>query len=826
MLGSGYKESLEMELSSMDIDPVQVHTREIESAYPHMWDKEVRKQKTISPIRHIPGWKKNWKTILAKLILNLLVSLSDFGSDTRVGIHLKPMHPIWSSLTFLLMFLPGFIIGVCSCLSHKFITQYLQDNQQRTKSFNFIILTFIVISTFVFPLGVLFAQCFEILILICDEENFLDDINYITNGMMGLEAFLESGPQTILQFYIMFHTKTIFLTQIFSIGISLVSIAKTAIMYDFLMYSGDLKHLDLKKMLKYLSSVLPLYLSSSYFKIGSISLICIYLKYWAFLPFSLLFAAVFMSAIVMRFSFLDSFVLGITNLTVVCVGPSMSPRLEDSRYKFILASTLLAFFVFQVCLALLAYFFNANPAFVPVTKILDPTDPKDLSILNMIVLSVILLGITNLFILLASKYSNLKSDRSAAQIFKSIDHENLEFTQMSNEDKQEQLEQAIKKRKSPALILYLLFFINMEKSRRRNVPLDRSFQSLRFKSVTINPPDPLVWAVENDNWELFDLLMERSDMDINREDSEGKTAVSAAIMNDRIDMLKVLMKRKNFNSNHPGKLGSPLGIALSHKNKDVLNVILDHESTFLSNQRSEEAIIAVYSEDIDVLTKLIRTRWVKFDIHMEIPRKIIRNRGLIEKHQGQDSGRFYLELENNFTLLSWCVWKGNILLCSILLNNNYKEEEDQDWEYLQDPLWGGWSPVTFQVLRVNVRMLTFLASHEVFLNKNQVLPNKFTPLTWAIFKGSLELLQFLLSNKDVDLEQADGWGNRPLNYAEKIDNKMMTHTLLGYSEQREINTEETPVVETVNFSARGIVDGDNQNQETEIAPCGVKEIWV
>ena len=56
-------------------------------------------------------------------------------------------------------------------------------------------------------------------------------------------------------------------------------------------------------------------------------------------------------------------------------------------------------------------------------------------------------------------------------------------------------------------------------------------------------------------------------MDVNKEDTEGKTAVTAAILNDKIEMLKIIMKRTNFNSNLSGRLGSPLGIALSHRNK-------------------------------------------------------------------------------------------------------------------------------------------------------------------------------------------------------------------------------------------------------------------
>ena len=220
-----------------------------------------------------------------------------------------------------------------------------------------------------------------------------------------------------------------------------------------------------------------------------------------------------------------------------------------------------------MCLGLLLFLINGNSTHVPVTMILNPRNGNDLNILNLIVLSIILIGISNIWILLASKYANLRSDRSAAQIFKSIEQEHFEFTQLSQQEKDEQLEHAIKKRRSPELIMYLMFFSNEERTKRNKRAKERSLSSPPKKQSTINPLDPLVWAVENDNWDLFNLLMERSDMDVNKEDTEGKTAVTAAILNDKIEMLKIIMKRTNFNSNLSGRLGSPLGIALSHRNK-------------------------------------------------------------------------------------------------------------------------------------------------------------------------------------------------------------------------------------------------------------------
>merc|ERR1719150_1986162 len=87
------------------------------------------------------------------------------------------------------------------------------------------ILGLAVLLTCCFPLGVIIAQVTEIYLLMTDETQLLKPLQFITNGAMGLEAFLESGPQTILQLYIIFDTKKIFFTQAASILISLVSLA-------------------------------------------------------------------------------------------------------------------------------------------------------------------------------------------------------------------------------------------------------------------------------------------------------------------------------------------------------------------------------------------------------------------------------------------------------------------------------------------------------------------------------------------------------------------------------------------------------------------------
>ena len=140
--------------------------------------------------------------ILAKLILNVIVSMFDFVLDTKVGIDLQENHPIWSTMTFGLIFLPGIVVGLSACFSYKRIRRDLHLQNIRNANVNFGVYFYVIISisTIAFPIGILIVQTIEIAILILDKSELINPANFMSTGMMGLEAFVESGPQTILQF--------------------------------------------------------------------------------------------------------------------------------------------------------------------------------------------------------------------------------------------------------------------------------------------------------------------------------------------------------------------------------------------------------------------------------------------------------------------------------------------------------------------------------------------------------------------------------------------------------------------------------------------------
>ena len=257
----------------------------------------------------------------------------------------------------ILMFLPGFIILIFLCIKRKEIVKeiearLLKPGDEMYKIFFYLSAVILVLA---FPLGALFFQLGEIFSLLIDDSRLINIFNFVTNGGNGMEAFLESGPQTILQMYIIFDTyqesRMFSSIQIFSIAVSVINISKTAILYDISMYNTEPGKLSVKEMIFHLVRVLPIYLSSTYFKVGTISLLCIYLKFWTVIPVAANFFILFAVAkFIMQFSVADSVHLSITNIVVVCVGPSRARGMEDSRFKFIAVSSLTAFVTLELSL--------------------------------------------------------------------------------------------------------------------------------------------------------------------------------------------------------------------------------------------------------------------------------------------------------------------------------------------------------------------------------------------------------------------------------------------------------------------------------------------
>ena len=99
---------------------------------------------------------------------------------------------------------------------------------------------------------------------------------------------------------------------------SVFMLTKTTILYD-LMYNSatEARKLFSASTLTYVLAVLPLYLSSIVFKVGSISVFCMFFGWWTLFILLPLAFTFFVITSAMKFTMRDGVVLSLMNLFVV-----------------------------------------------------------------------------------------------------------------------------------------------------------------------------------------------------------------------------------------------------------------------------------------------------------------------------------------------------------------------------------------------------------------------------------------------------------------------------------------------------------------------------
>ena len=122
---------------------------------------------------------------------------------------------------------------------------------------------------------------------------------------------------------------------------------------------------DIKNQIFHLFGVFPLYLSSVIFKLGSLAFTIVYLRFYAIIPCTISFALNAHAAHNLNFLLMDSIEMAFSNMSELYVGPfKPEGRSEDeSRFKFMMCSTLISFLVMDATLIALMLLFNTDPTY-------------------------------------------------------------------------------------------------------------------------------------------------------------------------------------------------------------------------------------------------------------------------------------------------------------------------------------------------------------------------------------------------------------------------------------------------------------------------------
>ena len=239
---------------------------------------------------------------------------------------IRDIHPFWSTLTFVTMFLPGVAVGVYIVFSKGLEANESAPMYECPLWFRIIMLFLGLLTTLAFPIGLLTIQAFESVLAIMAyrgykvDDNITKTLFFVTEMLTALEAFCESSPQICLQIYIVCSEREITATQAISISFSLFMLAKTTIVYDMMYNSSGtgIGNRSFSQTVKYLLAISPLYVSSVIFKAGSIATFFVNEPTGATVGLSLYFFALLLITLkVFKFRPVDGIVLSLTNLTVV-----------------------------------------------------------------------------------------------------------------------------------------------------------------------------------------------------------------------------------------------------------------------------------------------------------------------------------------------------------------------------------------------------------------------------------------------------------------------------------------------------------------------------
>ena len=238
----------------------------------------------------------------------------------------RDIHPHWSILTFVTMFLPGLVVGVYILFSKGLESNASAPLYECPLWFRITMLFLGLLTTLAFPIGLLTIQVFESLLALMAyrgykvDEKITKTMFFVTEMLTAMEAFCESSPQICLQIYIVCAKRKITATQAISIAFSLFMLAKTTIVYD-MMYNSTgtgIGKRSFSQTAKYLLAIMPLYVSSVIFKAGSIATFFVNWPIGSAVGLCLYFLVLLLITLkVFKFRPVDGIVLSLTNLTVV-----------------------------------------------------------------------------------------------------------------------------------------------------------------------------------------------------------------------------------------------------------------------------------------------------------------------------------------------------------------------------------------------------------------------------------------------------------------------------------------------------------------------------
>ena len=302
----------------------------------------------------------------------------------------------------------------------------------------------------------------------------------------------------------------------------------------------------------------------------------------------------------------------------------------------------------------------------------------------------------------------------------------------------------------------------------------------KVKMKDRNQRTMLSWAAENGRTAVVELLLERSDIDLNAKDLDGRTPFYWAASCGHEDMLKLLLARNNVDINSVTKEGqSALHLAVHMRSETIVQLMLRRTDLLInqtSNNRRETAFFLAVFQGNKAIVKLLLMR-NDIDVNCQ------NSRGLTPLMQAIESGHeeiieLLLNRQDIRVNNQGRSWSNRIdarhfeTMIKLLLKSDDIEVNVR--------CGFGRTSLHWAVQRSNYAMIKLLLQRDE-IDVNLADSDGRTALFWAVNLELFEIVKLLLrSRNDFDVNAVDNKGQSPLSRAVQAKNSAIGHPWQRY----------------------------------------------
>ena len=304
---------------------------------------------------------------------------------------------------------------------------------------------------------------------------------------------------------------------------------------------------------------------------------------------------------------------------------------------------------------------------------------------------------------------------------------------------------------------------------------------VKCPGMDVNDGAPLQAAAQAGHTEVVGVLLQHTDIDVNKKSSNGDSPLLSASEHGFVEVVAILLQHPDVDVHSTNAAGAtPLDVAAENGHLNVVRRLLDHGAT-LSSDLTKPIKIALENGYNEIAAILEEARKQSFQSKQEVEQndrttaedldraaadgdsnalKELLRHPRIQINKADDDGLTPLAAAAN-----WGYFEAVGLLLAergILVNRQSKD---------------GSTPLFWAAQDGHAKVVELLVKRPGILI-NLADKNGFTPLLTAICEGRTAIVEMLLSRPEIDVTKSDKMGRTPLHAAAKFDRMDLVEMLV------------------------------------------------